>query len=210
MIDTDLNEDNRRPDRPHTCTDDGQQHPAASGTGQLVSLPRLALLVATVLVGLSAGFFFTYEASVTLGLADVSDLTYVEAFRAINDAVRNPAFGLVFFGSIPALALAATANWRPSPPLARALLAAAVPLYLTGLIITGTGNVPLNNELGDVENLTTATAAITRAGFEDDWNQLNLLRSIAVGASFACLVAASALLPARNDSSLLAGETGRS
>lgn len=160
------------------------------------SLPRLALLVATVLVGLSAGFFFTYEASITLGLAEVSDVAYVQTFQSINETVRNPAFGIVFFGSIPAIALAIAMNWRRSPLFARILLCAAAPLYLLGLMITGTGNVPLNNDLADVVNTTPEAAALARAAFEDDWNRLNLLRAIAVGASFAALAAAS-LFPER-------------
>ena len=172
-------------------------------------LTRFAVLVATILVGLSAGFFFSYEASVTLGLADVSDVAYIEAFQAINETVRNPAFGLVFFGSIPAIALAITANWKTISPVPRILLAAALPLYLTGLIITGTGNVPLNNDLADVENISPATAAEARAEFEDEWNQLNLLRTLSVGASFACLATASILIPARDhDSGVVAGQTG--
>ena len=75
----------------------------------------MTLLLATILVGLSAGFFFTYEASVTLGLAEVSDVAYVETFQAINETVRNPAFGIVFFGSIPAMALAIAMSWTTAP-----------------------------------------------------------------------------------------------
>lgn len=164
----------------------------------LMSPPRMALLVATVLAGLSAGFFFTYEASVTLGLADVSDVAYVETFQAINETIRNPAFGIVFFGSIPAIALAIAANWRTATQIPRMLMASALPLYLVGLMITGTGNVPLNDDLADVETITPAFAADARADFEDDWNQLNLLRGFAVGGSFIALATASALTQPRN------------
>lgn len=159
---------------------------------------RLALLAATVLAGLSAGFFFTYEASVTLALADVSDATYVETFQAINDTVRNPAFGIVFFGSIPAIALAVVLNWKTTAKIPRLLMATALPLYLVGLLITGTGNVPLNNDLAVVEVTSPAAAAEARADFEDDWNQLNLLRSLAIGASFAALATASLLVSSTN------------
>ncbi len=37
---------------------------------------RAMMIAAMLLIRLSAGFFFTYEASVTLGLTDVDDLTY--------------------------------------------------------------------------------------------------------------------------------------
>ena len=161
-----------------------------------LSLNRSILMVATVLVGLSAGFFFAYEASVTVGLAQVDDATYVETFQAINATIRNPAFGLVFFGSVPAIAAAAAANWSTAPTLARLLLAAALPLYLAGLVITVTGNVPLNNDLAEVLVTTPGAASAARSVFEADWNQLNLIRSIIVGASFASLAAASILLSA--------------
>ena len=211
MPDTDPHPHNQRPTSAPTGTVGGHQHPAASSVaGQVMSLNRLALVVATVLVGLSAGFFFTYEASVTLGLADVSDVTYVETFQAINETIRNPAFGLVFFGSIPAIALAVATNWRTASPVTRGLLVAALPLYLAGLMITSTGNVPLNNDLADVANITPEAAAVARAAFEDDWNQLNLLRSITVAVGFACLATAGILVPARaDDSGLTAGQTGR-
>ena len=151
---------------------------------------RLALLIATLLVGLSAGFFFTYEASVTLALAELGDAAYVEAFQAINDTVRNPAFGLVFFGSIPAIAIAIVVNWSTVSSALRVLLAAALPLYLAGLMITGLGNVPLNEDLADHEELTPAIAASARTDFEDAWNRLNMLRAISLGSSFAMLAGA--------------------
>lgn len=154
-----------------------------------MSGPRLTLLAATVFVGLSAGFFFTYEVSVTLGLAEVDDTTYVETFRAINDTIRNPVFGVVFFGSIPAIVVAIAANWSSMPPIGRALVAAALPLYLVGLIVTAAGNVPLNDDLADVGTITPTVAATAREDFEDEWNRLNLIRALAVGASFAALAA---------------------
>ncbi len=175
-----------------------------------MSLHRLALLVATLLVGLSAGFFFAYEASVTIGLGEVGDATYVETFQSINDTVRNPAFGIVFFGSVPALVLAIAANWGIAPSAARVSLVAALALYLAGLVITATGNVPLNDDLAAMTNITPETAAMARAAFEADWNQLNLVRSIAVGASFASLAAAGLLVtPQGRDADMTDGRIGR-
>lgn len=147
------------------------------------------LAVATVLVGLSAGFFFTYQASVTLGLAEVGDIAYVETFQAINDTIRNPAFAIVFFGSIPAMVAALVANRHETRGI-RMLIGAALPLYLIGLIVTVTGNVPLNDELAGHEIITPSVAADARAVFEDDWNRLNLIRTVAIGGGFAALVAA--------------------
>jgi len=75
------------------------------GRGRTLPTSQTAHVFATVLTGLSAGFFFAYESSVTRGLAEVDDLTYVQTFQAINATIKNPMFGTVFFGSLPALVL---------------------------------------------------------------------------------------------------------
>ncbi len=155
-------------------------------------LARAALLVATVLVGLSAGFFYTYEASVTVGLAQVGDAAYVETFQAINDTIQNPAFAIVFFGSIPAMVAAIALHWRRASVAGRSLLVGALALYLTGLVVTATGNVPLNTDLAEVTGTTGAEVSAARLAFESDWNRLNLIRSVAIGSAFVAL--ASALL----------------
>lgn len=157
--------------------------------------PRLVLLLATVLAGLSAGFFYTYEASVTLGLAEVSDVGYIETFQAINETIRNPAFGLMFFGAIPVLALAAVLNWGSANRPARLLLIGGLALYLIGLAITATGNVPLNEELAELTNVTTAGAGEARAAFEDSWNRLNLIRTVAFVGSFVSVASVSFISP---------------
>jgi len=64
---------------------------------------------------------------VTVGLGEVDDRTYVATFQAINDTIQNPAFGLVFFGAVPALVAALALNWR-SPSVVRWLLVAAFAL----------------------------------------------------------------------------------
>lgn len=155
--------------------------------------PRLALLTALTLVGLSAGFFVAYISSVTRGLADVSDAAYVETFQAINASVRNPLFGIVFFGSVPALALAIATNWSTATPPRRILMAVSLPLYLAVIVITGTGNVPLNNDLADVVVTSPDIATQARLVFENDWNRFNLARTFAVVASFVTLAAAAVL-----------------
>ena len=157
-----------------------------------MSLARITLIIATIGAGLSAGFFFTYEASVTLGLAEVSDVAYVETFQAINDTIRNPWFGSAFFGTIPFIGVALLLNWRASAA-SRLLIAAAAVTYLVVGAITALGNVPLNDDLAEVTSVGPAVAERARADFEDEWNQLNLLRTLSAVASFALLVVATAL-----------------
>lgn len=165
-------------------TDVRPGEPAGISAGQAVHV------FAIVLAGLSAGFFYAYESSVIRGLAEVDDLTYLHTFQAINATIKNPLFGTVFFGSLPALLLANVfyrkRAWTPQ----RLLLALAPVLYVIGMAVTFTGNVALNDELADVEPTTTAVAADARDAFEDDWNRLNGYRTIAFMGAFAASAAA--------------------
>ncbi len=173
----------------------GGAAPAAGPSG----LAQSAHVIATVLAGLSAGFFYAYESSVIRGLAEVDDLTYVQTFQAINDTIRNPLFGLVFFGSLPMLLIASALHRGRRWTVQRTLLVLAPVLYVVGMAITVTGNVPLNDELADVEASTVTIASEARDAFEDDWNRWNDYRSLSFVGAFA---ASAAALP-------LAGRTGR-
>lgn len=162
----------------------------AGPTAALIGLRQATQIGATVLVGLVAGFFYTYEASVTPALAEVDDLTYVKTFQAINATIQNPAFGTVFFGSVPALVLALTANWN-ADSRTRLLVGAATALYLTMILITVTSNIPLNDQLAELLDVTAESATAARADFEADWNRFNLLRTVPAVGSFVCLALAS-------------------
>jgi uncharacterized membrane protein len=151
-----------------------------------MTISSAVLVVAVVLSGLSAGFFYTYESSVTLGLAQVDDTTYVTVFQALNDTIRNVGFGIAFFGTIPAIAAALVLNWGEGI-LWRWMIGVGLGLYLIGLAITIVGNVPLNNDLAEVTTLMPANVADARQRFEDDWNRLNLARTVTFVATFILL-----------------------
>jgi uncharacterized membrane protein len=156
-------------------------------------LPSATATAATVLVGLSAGFFYAYADSVTRGLARTDDATYVQTFQMINEEVRTPLFMLVFAGPALALALAAIVAWRQRLPAALMLLAFL--LYTGGVVVvTMTGNVPLNERLASLTGLDVAALADARADFEAPWNTLNLIRTVAAVAALGCAAAGSALL----------------
>lgn len=159
---------------------------------------QVAHLLATLLVGLSAGFFYSYEASVTRGLTEVDDLTYVRTFQSLNETVRNPLFGVVFFGSVPLLLLANVLHRSAPWTTQRWLLAVAPVLYVLGMAITVTGNVQLNEELAEVDVVSAEADVATiatqaRAGFEDEWNRWNGWRTIAFVGSFSAVAAALAV-----------------
>jgi uncharacterized membrane protein len=142
-----------------------------------------------VLVGLAAGFFFTFQISVIRGLAIVDDTVYVETFQAINATIRSASFGVVFFGSIPMLVATLALHWR-GRPLVRGLLISALVLYVATFAITAIANVPLNDDLALVTDRSAASAAVARSQFEASWNRWNLLRTVTCCVSFVALVLA--------------------
>lgn len=151
----------------------------------------LSAVVATVLSGLFAGFFLTYSASVQLGLAQVDDLTYVRTFQAINATIRNPAFAVMFFGCVPAIAVAWFAHRTVDRRAALALATGGV-LCAAVVVITFAFNVPLNDELATVVDPTASQASAARDDFETIWNRWNLARTVlSVGGATAVAYAAA-------------------
>lgn len=152
-----------------------------------VRLSSVALAV--ILSGLSAGFFATYQFSVIRGLAQVGDTTYVIIFKAINDTIRNPAFGIVFFGTAPAIAMML---WTHRHRSSRTLiwLTVALLLAIATLLITYLGNIPLNNALAEIVPLTPDIASAARTEFEAPWNTLNLFRTLTSLGALCCVVMA--------------------
>ncbi len=168
-----------------TMTIDSNTSPTARAAGRLSTavpawfgiLQRGAVVASTVTVGLAAGFFFTYQVSVTRGLAIVDDRSYVETFQAINETVRTVWFGIVFFGSIPILSATLALNWR-NGRWPRALVGTSLALYLATFAITAIGNIALNDDLAEVAGRSPEVLAAARADFENSWNNLNLARTL--------------------------------
>jgi uncharacterized membrane protein len=156
-------------------------------------LTAILLTITVVVLGLSAGFFVTYQISVMPGLAGASDLVFVQSMQAINAAVRSVPFAVIFFGPLPLLVAAGIASAR-TRAAAMLLLVAAV-LYGAGVIgVTFAGNVPLNEMLAT--QLDPADASAARLAYEAPWNRLNAIRTGCVLLAFALTaVAATAVRP---------------
>lgn len=170
--------------------------PIQSAWRDLVPAPtRVVTGLAVLASGLSAGFFLTYAISVTRGLAVVDDLTYVTTFQAVNATVRTGWFAAFFFGTLPLLAIAA---YRVGPGRRRWTLVAATTAYAIGVLgVTFVGNVPMNDELAGHTDLAAADLGAIRSGFEDRWNELNLVRTLVAGCVFATAVWAHGAGPGR-------------
>lgn len=145
-------------------------------------MTRAAILAAaTVLTGLSAGLFVTFSYAIMPGLRRTGDSTFVQAMRAINSAILNPVFALVFGGAFVATAAALVVCWGESP---RLWVIAGLALYIGVLVVTLVVNVPLNGAL----EAGAGSPATARSAFEDSWVRWNHVRSVVATVSFACLV----------------------
>lgn len=158
---------------------------------------RTTLVIALLAMAAIAGFFYAYEVSVTLGLAEVSDSTYVLSMQAINATVRNGPFALSFFGApvfaLVALGVAVRVLGRGSATVW--LIAAACLVYLIGgLGLTMVENVPLNDALATVSTAAPNLSEL-RADYESQWNAWNTVRTLASAVAFTLLATAAVLLP---------------
>lgn len=156
-----------------------------------ISIKQIVLFIAIILTGLSAGFFYAWQVSVIAGTKRVMDITYLETMQAINRAILNPAFFLIFFGSLIMLTISTAQHYQKGLIFWIMLLSTMV--YFAGTFgVTALGNVPLNDSL-DVINLKEMTAekmAVTRINYEVKWNRLHLIRTVFAVFSFLLSLAA--------------------
>ncbi len=145
-----------------------------------LTFKEINLIGAVVLTGLSAGLFYAWQVSVIPGTAKVGNNTYLETMQSINRAILNPAFFIVFFGSLITLSIASVYEFNTSKLVFALFLGASI-TYLVGTFgVTALGNVPLNNQL-DVINLgemDSQKLADFKTLYESRWNRLHLIRTI--------------------------------
>ena len=153
---------------------------------------QIALMLATLLCSLVAGFCLTWALVVMPGIRSLNDREFIRAFQVMDRVIQNyqPIFMLVWVGSVVALVTSAALGIGQLDGAERLLIIFAALAYLLGVQLpTFTINVPLNNKLQtlnvDAMNETTQKAA--RKDFEPRWNLWNSIRT-----AFASL--ASALL----------------
>ncbi|GAA2034388.1 DUF1772 domain-containing protein [Catenulispora yoronensis] len=151
------------------------------------------LASATIVMGLIAGVYYAFACAVMLGLGASGDRTFIEAMQNINTKIENPLFFLSFFGALvlPAWALRKYRHDRRM----RLWIAAALGLYVIGLLTTMGINIPLNNDLAAAGNpAKIADPAAVRAHFENTWNTWNIARALLSTGAAACLARAMMLL----------------
>ena len=150
-------------------------------------LRGLALMAATLAVGLTAGVFDLYAHTIMPGLAKTNDRTFVGAFQALDRAIINPWFiGCCFLGGVVFTVVAAlTQLGRPG----LAWVVAALVLYLVAVVLTFAVHLPLNDALkaaGDPDRI--ADLAAVRERFDEArWVTWNLVRAVTSTVAFGLL-----------------------
>lgn len=135
----------------------------------------ILLIITGVLTALLAGTFFGYATSVNGGLHKLRDDEYVRAMQSINIVIQNPLFFLCFMG--PVVLLPFSIFLMYGNDLQFWLLLVASVIYIIGTFgITVVGNVPLNDRLAKSDPTNAREA---RAQFENPWNRLHAVRTIA-------------------------------
>jgi uncharacterized membrane protein len=147
-------------------------------------------LVAALGCGLIAGLFFAFSVAVMKALARLSPAEGMAAMQAINIAILNPLFGVVFFGTAVACLLVVIFSlWRWQALGAIYLLTGGV-LYLVGsLLVTMVFNVPKNEALASVAPGDPESGSLW-ASYLTSWTAWNHLRAAASLAAMASLTLA--------------------
>ncbi len=151
-----------------------------------ISIKSITLFTTVLLTGLSAGFFYAWAVSVIPGTRKVVDLIYLETMQSINRAILNPAFFLIFFGSIIFLSISSIYEFHSNKVTFWLLLAASITYMLGTFGVTVFGNVPLNNALDVIEISSLSMDQLTkfRNDYELRWNRLHMIRTVFAVLSF--------------------------
>ena len=151
---------------------------------------QIALILATFLCSLVAGFLFAFALVVMPGIQSLNDREFIRAFQVMDRIIQNnqPIFVLVWVGSVVVLVTSAVLGIGQLDGAGHLLIIFASLAYIFGVQLpTFTINVPLNNKLQtlDVDNMNETTYKAARIDFEPRWNLWNSIRT-----PFACLTSA--------------------
>jgi uncharacterized membrane protein len=137
------------------------------------------LAAAVLATGLMAGLFSAFSTGVMPALRRSDDRTFTEAMTKINVDIVNGWFLLCFLGALALSMLAVLLHLTHDGRAALPWIIAGAVLYLAVVVITGTINVPLNNELAKTGHTASLTELATaRRQFQNRWAAWNTARTL--------------------------------
>lgn len=152
---------------------------------------KFTILFFTILfTGISAGLCFTWSNSVTPGIGRLDNLGFLQSFQHMNRVIINPTFLIVFFTPLLLNLINIYLVKNTSITLMWLLILATVIYFFGVVLITIFGNVPLNEMLDKIDLSVANNNELRnlRETFEDKWNRLHLIRTIASSVSFSLLI----------------------
>ena len=151
-------------------------------------LVSVLVLLSALGSGLVGGIFFAFSTFVMGALARLPAPQGIAAMQSINIVVINPLFMAAFMGTaVLCIIVAAGALFGWAGPHPTLVLAGAV-LYVVGnIVVTMTGNVPLNNALAVVDP-ASAEGAATWARYLSTWTAWNHARTATGVLAAACFI----------------------
>ena len=149
----------------------------------------IALLGATMTMGISAGVYQLYSVAIMPGLRKTDDRTFVSAFQQIDTAIVGPYLLVFFIGALVFTALAGALHFGASERSALQWIGGALALQLAVVIVTIAVNVPLNDKIkaagapGEITDLEGVRERFNEA----KWVGWNLFRVVASTVAFGTL-----------------------
>lgn len=162
--------------------------PRATRPDSVTSWASVMLYAALVTIGLMAGMYWDWDVSVMPGLARLDDRTFVDAMQNLIVAIENPGFFLVAFGAFAFTLAAALLYFGRGRRRAGLWIAAALGLYVVGLVVTVAVHLPINYALvdaGDPSRISDLAAA--RDDFGAPWRIANAARTVTCVLALICL-----------------------
>ncbi|MCB1754823.1 MAG: DUF1772 domain-containing protein [Gammaproteobacteria bacterium] len=141
----------------------------------LSEITAILALIGSLLV---AGIFFAFSSFIMKALARLPSSEGIAAMQSINIVVINPTFLTVFIGTTAiSLMLVIISIWAWGVPASPYFLIGGL-LYVVGtFLVTGMGNVPLNNQLAEM-NANDPRASDIWQLYLVKWTWLNTIRTI--------------------------------
>lgn len=149
-------------------------------------LLKISAFKSTLLAAAIFGFFYAWVSSTMWGLDQIDSEVAIQAMQGMNASVRNAIFGLIFFGTAPALFL--TAGIAASMKLKKlaVIFACSGLVYLFGgAVLTFMINVPMNEQLALVQvPLSPEDAQSIWQNYSKEWQFWNQTRTVFSGLAF--------------------------
>lgn len=152
----------------------------------MTKLLKTSAFTATLFTAAIFGFFYAWISSTMWGLDQIDSEVAIQAMQGMNASVRNAIFGIVFFGTAPALLLTAgIAASMKLKKLAAIFVCSGVIYLFGGAVLTFMINVPMNEQLALVKlPLSPDETQIIWQNYSKEWQFWNQTRTVFSGLAF--------------------------